>query len=293
MSNYERLNLLFDMETGDPDDVMTLCFLTSHPQVHLRAVTVTPGTYEQIGLVREVLQRCGRTDIPVGSHRPAHPKQCVSQFHDDWIGKFAPAEPDDLGHRVIAATVRAHPDLTVLTGAPLKNFASLDPDLRIARWVAQGGFAGDNVVPPAYRLPKFSGMVTCPTYNFNGAPKVAKHLLATDRIGQRWLISKNVCHGMVYDAAFHRRMEPVKAANPGMQLIYDGMAKYLRRRPEGKKFHDPLAACAAIDPDIIEFREVEVYRERGKWGSRLQSGTHTFISVTADRERFFKVFTTV
>jgi inosine-uridine nucleoside N-ribohydrolase len=38
------------MEIGDPDDVITLCFLTSHPKVNLRAVTVTLGTDVQIAL---------------------------------------------------------------------------------------------------------------------------------------------------------------------------------------------------------------------------------------------------
>ena len=36
------IDVVFDMETGDPDDFFTLCLLTAHPKVNLRAVTVTP-----------------------------------------------------------------------------------------------------------------------------------------------------------------------------------------------------------------------------------------------------------
>lgn len=43
----------------------------------------------------------------------------------------------------------------------------------IERWVAQGGFAGDNIVPPQYRLKKFDGKIFCPTFNFGGDSRAA------------------------------------------------------------------------------------------------------------------------
>ncbi len=60
-------------------------------------------------------------------------------------------------------SLQRFPDLTLLTGAPLKGLRELPEDVHISRWVAQGGFAGDRVVPEAYRLEKFAGMDTCPT----------------------------------------------------------------------------------------------------------------------------------
>lgn len=290
MNTDPRIDIHFDMETGDPDDVMTLCFLTSHPQVNLTSVSVTPGTDQQIGLVRHVLNLCGHGHLAVGSHRPGYDKECVSRFHNFWIGHFDPAKPDAEGHEVISRSLREFPKLTILTGAPLKNFTDLDPDTRIHRWVAQGGFAGDNIVPPEHRLAKFEGMTTCPTFNFNGAPQVALRLLAAECIEKRLLISKNVCHGMVYDREFHERMHPHRHDSPGLNLVFRGMEKYLAKRPEGKKFHDPLAACVAVDPSIVEFREVEMVRRKGKWGAELKSGTNTWISIAADRERFIGIF---
>lgn len=41
------MDIIFDMETQDPDDMFALCFLGSHPAVKLRAVTVTPGSKAQ------------------------------------------------------------------------------------------------------------------------------------------------------------------------------------------------------------------------------------------------------
>ena len=34
-------DVVWDMETGDPDDFLTLLLLLGHPQVNLKAVTVT------------------------------------------------------------------------------------------------------------------------------------------------------------------------------------------------------------------------------------------------------------
>ena len=40
---YPVRDVVWDMETGDPDDFLTLLMLAGHPQVNLRAVTVTPA----------------------------------------------------------------------------------------------------------------------------------------------------------------------------------------------------------------------------------------------------------
>ena len=64
-------DVVWDMETGDPDDFLTLLLLLGHPQVNLKAVTVTPGTREQVGLVRQALAWFER-DIPVGAYNINH-----------------------------------------------------------------------------------------------------------------------------------------------------------------------------------------------------------------------------
>ena len=69
------------------------------------------------------------------------------------------------------------------------------------------------------------------------------------------------------------------------------MELYFQRHPAGKKFHDPLAACAMLEPEICTFREVHMFRERGKGGAELAEGTNTFISIAADKQRFMEVFT--
>lgn len=284
-------DIAFDMETSDPDDVFTLSLLATHPWATLRAVTVTPGTLHQIGVVRHVLERLGRTDVRVGARDAAWPKQCVSAFHYKWLGPIAPSDPDDVAHNVLAEAIQQWPRLTLVTGGPLGNVGALlthHPELRLPTVVIQGGFAGDPVVPPEWRLEKFLGRETCPTYNLNGDPAAATMVLVEPIVGKRYLVSKNVCHGVVYDAAMHARLDPHRDAHPGLTLVHEGMQVYLRNRPEGKKFHDPLAAMVALDREVCVYREVEMYRVKGEWGARLSPGTNTFISVWAHRDQFEK-----
>ncbi|HLO87126.1 MAG TPA: nucleoside hydrolase [Nostocaceae cyanobacterium] len=288
------MDIIFDMETQDPDDMFTLCFLGSHPEINLRAVTTTPGSKAQVGIIRYLLNQLNLNHIPVGARNPDTTKQVVSKFHYQFLGEIPPAEPDDIAHHILANTINSYSDVVLLTGAPLQNLRLLlnnYPSIIIKRWVGQGGFAGDNVVPPEYRLPKFTGRETCPTFNFNGDIKGALTALTSEQILTRDIISKNVCHSVIYNQEFHERMQPFSEESAGLNLIYQGMELYLNHRPEGKMFHDPLAACIAINCNIAQFAEVEIYRASGEWGSRLASGTNTFITISIDYEKFFQTLT--
>lgn len=279
-----RTPIHFDMETQDPDDVLTLAILATHPRAELVGVSCTPGGPDQVGLVRHVLDRLGLTTISVAGD-PQRTKPCVSAFHDKWLGRFqvdAPQEPGALLER------NAQLGATLLTGGPLKNLNGVPS---FCRWVAQGGFAGDSIVPPEHRLPKFAGKETCATFNFNGAPKVAEAMLASPSIREKTLVSKNVCHGVAWDQTFHERVRALPKRTTGFQLAFEGMGLYLKGHPSGKLIHDPLALAVAIEPSICEFRPVEMYRLRGEWGARLKPDSDTRISISVNRERLFEVLT--
>lgn len=284
------MDIILDMETGDPDDVMTLCLAIHNSHINLRAVTVTPGTDEQVGLVKSILEKTG-LDIPVGSYHMGYDKQCVSAFHYKWLGKIKPARPDGKGHEIITETLKKYPTLTLVTGAPLKNMSAISQQMNLMRWVAQGGFAGDNIVPEVHRLEKFAGRITCPTFNFNGDYPTALSMLESTSIKEKYLVSKNVCHGIVYDQEMHEYFSLYKEASVAMRIMYRGMEIYLKKKPQGKKFHDPLALAVSIDPTVCEFREVRMYRARGEWGANLEQGSNTFISIAADKDKMIEILT--
>jgi len=284
------IDIVWDMETQDPDDFLTLLLLLGHPDVRLKAVTITPGSAEQVGLVRRALGWFGR-ELPVGAHNLDHPKPSVSTWHYKVYGQAEPSREAEPGGEVLLR--HCDDNTTLLTGAPLKNLGAAlrlggESAFRVGRWVAQGGFAGEGVVPRERQLEQFRGRTTCPTFNLNGDPKSALAALQFPGIGVRRFVSKNVCHGVFYDRAMHQRVEEVKDRSRSLGLIWKGMEAYLRASPAGKKFHDPLAACCAIDEAIATWAEVELYRARGEWGARPCPGSGTWIITDYDPDRFLR-----
>lgn len=330
---------VLDCETSDPDDFLTLLLLLGHPEVDLRAVTITPGTLEQVSVVRQALTWFGRSDIPVGAYDMSHKGACVSEWHYKAFPqlKKGEAEMKDVagpGWDVLANHLG--PGVTMVEGAAPKNLGRLlakfpegsTPNL--GSLFFQGCFAGEGVVPPEKQLEKFRGKVTCPSFNPNGDPKATLSILEH----RAWFedlrfVSKNVCHGVKYDSEMHARFTAVAPTwcdhevchtNPGtmlhitaccspcsrcgqhvtfegaatspkalsQSLIYQGMTYYLAGHPKGKAFHDPLAACCAIDSTIGEWAEVELYRERGEWGAYLFEGSGVRIITGYDHERFVR-----
>merc|ERR1712039_659337 len=98
--------------------------------------------------------------------------------------------------------------------------------------------------------------------------------LGTAAISQKICVSKNVCHSVVYDLEGHTALKNAIQAARGRRLtafnmIFNAMDTYLRRKPDGKKLHDPLALAVALDEDVCELAEVELFAKGSEWGSRL------------------------
>jgi len=227
-----HIPVAFDMETRDPDDVLALCLLATHPAIELAAVTVTPGTRQQLGLVRTILELCERK-VPIGARNPASAAAAVSQFHQDWLGKLPESDPDARAYDLLAAQFMAVPETVLLTGAPLHNLRLLllnHPRVQISRWVAQGGFAGEPLSPLEYQLSKFAGQTARESFNFGGDKKATLSALASSNIACRQLVSKNVTHGVAWDALFQSRVKRATGLTNGAQLACKAIPAATSRR---------------------------------------------------------------
>jgi hypothetical protein len=118
-------------------------------------------------------------------------------------------------------------------------------------------------------------------------------ILRCPGIERRLFVSKNVTDRVVYDRSLHSLLEPLRDRSVALQLIWQGMDCYLGPRHAAKKLHDVLTAACALDEGVCRFAEVELFWEKkagaGCWGTRLSSGTGTWISVDHDRSRFLRL----
>lgn len=264
-----RVPIALHMETSDPDDAMALCVLATHPRARLACVTVHPGDRQQVGLVRSILGRLG-CEVPVGGagrELPAKPR--VSLFHEYWLGSFAEAEADGEAPEILARAVREVPGLHLVTGAALTYPAAAlrrDPDLRLHSWTCQGGFVGSNLMPADLQLPKFAGLLTCPSFNVNGDPRAALELFGSPQVAAKDLVTKAVCHGLIFGPA--QLLQVAAGAHAGLDLLREGMAAYVQKHPAGKALHDVVAAALALSPELGTWVPAVPYRERGQWGCR-------------------------
>jgi len=287
------VDIVWDMETGDPDDFLTLLLLCGHPEVNLKAVTVTPGTKEQVQVIKWALAQFD-LDIPVGAFNSTSEKKCVSLWHYNAYDMELALITEDIPAGGDVLFDYCDENTTVVTGAPLKNFRlAMKKEFKVGRWVAQGGFAGEGVIPSEKQLEKFKGWKICPTYNLNGDPTTGLAMLEYKGIGAKYFVGKHICHGVYYDSKLHECVAEVKDKSLSMHLIWKGMEYYLSKHPKGKKFHDPLAACCAINPKIAQWAEVEIYRERGKWGAKFSSLPNAYIIVDYNHEEFVSTLTKI
>jgi pyrimidine-specific ribonucleoside hydrolase len=315
MAAVTATRVILDMETQDPDDFLTLVFVAGHPRLQLCAVTLLPGTPEQVGLVRWLLQRLNgdaahAIDVGVGPGS-RHDATCVSGWH---YRAFGPIPPSADSEPAAAVLIRhSGTGAVLLTGAALTNVGAAlraCPTLRYNAWFGQGGFAGGTLVPASVPWPpnlhRWREARFAPTYNFCGNVEAAKRALAHPGFGRILLASKNVCHRNFCDAGFAARISaraahaaeaasasvfPARAA-AALQLLARGTQVYLEKKPQGKKLHDPLIAACLLDESICTWERVSVSYDKAShgWGATKEAHGTTFISTDFDQAQFQRVF---
>lgn len=152
-------------------------------------------------------------------------------------------------------------DTTLVTGAPLHNLgaAVLLDGFCLGRWVPQGGFAGEGVVPRELQMDKFAGKTTMSTWNFGGNITAAKAALSSAAIKRKVLVSKDVCHRVVYNNELHAgfgeavdkaRAQEMERRAVALGMLHAAMDTYLKLNSGGKKMHEPLALATALDESV-------------------------------------------
>lgn len=292
------LDIIYDMETDDPDDFLTLLLLLGHPQINLKAVTVFPGSPQQIGFIRRAINTWFDLDIPIGAHNLKTPKPRLSVWHSLAYGETNSSTDAEVTGQILLDYCDENTILVM--GAPLTNFRTAsrladeqNRELTIGKLVIQGGFAGEGVVPEHLQLEKFKGKTAVPSHNLISDKKATKKIFDYQPQTGKYFVSKNVCHRVIYDRELHDLVAEKRQHSQSLDLIYRGMESYFTINPNGKMLHDPLAACCAIDASIGEWCEVEIFKDGNAYGARLAENTDTYIIIDYDHQRFLRTLLTV
>ena len=187
-----------DTSSRDIDDTLLLMLVASDPRFDIACVTVTPGSREQIQVVRCILHLAGKsTPLPPigatdwGNKKPEKVKICKNARYlldlNEEYAIQASADFSDIQDAGELLAKHCGKNTTVITGSTLENLASAlswwelkqEGDIFCKRWIGQGGFVSDTHVPNNFRGGTLGGD-TCTSYNLqklqatNGVLKAVK-----------------------------------------------------------------------------------------------------------------------
>jgi pyrimidine-specific ribonucleoside hydrolase len=237
-------NIIFDMETGDPDDLITLLMLLINPHVNLKAVTCYEGSPTQIGLIKHVTSLSGK-DIPVAGWNT--PEKELSSYYSDVVGSWSSIQSTLTPVQLLLNKLTE--DTELLTGAPLTNISQYlnnSSDSIIVKMTTQGGYLG-NLVPENKRLEKFKNRKEIRTYNLTNDTDAFNTVNYSTQIKDLTYVTKDLCHGFLYTREIH---ESINFKNdPISQLLKKALAYYSDKKV-AKAMHDPLAMLFMLYPEI-------------------------------------------
>lgn len=273
---------------GDVDDFFTLCYLLA-TGTKIDAITLVPGSNDQVGLVKGLTRACG-LDIPVGVSK-AKPSG-VSGFHLDVMNAFGwkPCEPDGLGIDIIKSVANSETEFFVIGPATsVGGFLSKNPDFSCQKATMQGGFLPYHLHEPKVKLEKFENVSFIPTFNLNGNRPAGVSFLSAN-IARRQMVGKNVCHTVVYDKTRFERIKYQNVDHAAKGYFILAMGMYLDRH-DSKKFHDPTAAVCHLHPEIGEWVRGRTVKEQSGWTTTLDpEGDYVLGGV--DYEKLFEYLET-
>jgi len=277
-SAADRVPVIWDTDIGtDIDDALCLAYLCRQPACDLVGVTVTCGRVEERArLVKMLLEFLGRPNVPVhaGSsrnlngrpdHIPVPQAEVLTRRPIAW--QPAPDTAVDF----LAATLAARPDeITLLATGPLTNLARL-----IQR------------KPTAFDLCRAVVLMN----GYFGAAPIAEYNAAVDAEATR-VVYQKLRRARVAGMDFTRHLT-VPAAEierrlrqAGLDPVAEMVAIFARANPV-VTLHDPSAAMAIFEPDLIEWRPAaRVISRAGFTFARPTPGAGIRIAHRTDKKRF-------
>lgn len=149
-----------------------------------------------------------------------------------------------------------------------------------------GGYIGDPQLNQPKKLPEF---------NFGGDVGGSFRFMNTNRIRRKVLVSKNITHNVLYEAELHDKVKEIATQGSiGHRLIAAIMESSEKKNTFTKFLHDPLTVCVALNENIVQLREVHLYKDGGEYGAWEEAGTGCWITYGnanhIDKPAFWRIF---
>lgn len=249
--------VILDTDLGDDiDDTWALAMLLGCPQVDLKlVVTATNDTEKKTRLVAKILEKTGRTGVPLGTgikngDRPLN--------QEKWLGAYTldayPGTVHEDGVQAMIDLVNASADMmTILVIGPQTNLkAALERDPGIAKKARVVSMAGSVAIGYGGKPGR------CPEYNVKRDVEAAQAVFAAP-----WEIVMaplDSCGTLILKG---ERFAKVAASKNALSaVVIDNYRQWsnFHRYPEGESsvLFDTVAAYLAFDQSLCEMKTVKL-----------------------------------
>jgi purine nucleosidase len=260
----EQVPIILDVDTGT-DDALALAYAVASPRIDLVAVSTVAGNVDiekTTANTLSVLDWLGAEDIPVhrGASRPlVRPHRDAIYFHDEGGLGGAQLPPSrrsigaDRGPAALIRLARLRPgELTLVTLGPLTNLAialNVEPTLPelLKAVVVMGG---------AFTVPGN----TTPAAEFNVLvdPEAAEQVF-TAPFPSLTAVGLDVTEQVALTRDDWEAVNGESSLPPTARLLREvGAFAFSRLGRDQFLLHDPLSVAVAIDPTLIEVRELAI-----------------------------------
>lgn len=294
------------------EDMFSALFLLSHPNVDVRAITVTgtgeahcgPGVRNALGLValsgkRDIPVACGREAPLAGNHVfPAEWRKAADEAYGASIPTGGAASSLSASDLIIDILQNAKEPITIVSVGPLTNIAeAIQKEAGIATniqkiYIMGGalnveGNVGNSGVGIQNEHAEWNIYIDPMAANivFNsGIPIILVPLDATDDVP----VTRN----------FYQTLEKHRDT-PSAHLVYEMLTANLNFMDSGGfQFWDSLTAAIFTVPSIAEFEEMEltVVEEEGPESGRTMAasnGAKIKVAMSANRKTFEQILLTI
>jgi purine nucleosidase len=295
----EQAPVILDVDTGT-DDALALGYAVASPRIELVAVTTVAGN---VGVEKTtantlaVLDWLGAGDVPVhrGASRPlVRPHRDAVYFHDEGGLGGAQLPPStrsiggDRGPAALIRLARLRPrELTLVTLGPLTNLAialNVEPNLPelLKSVVVMGG---------AYSVP--GNTTPAAEFNILVDPEAAEQVF-TARFPTLTTVGLDVTERVALTRDDWDAVNAASTIPPPATLLREvGKFAFSRLGREQFSLHDPLSVAVAIDPTLIDVRELAVAidfvePERGR--TRIVGPGSVRVATSVDAQRALEEF---